>query len=70
VLAEIKADLTLKRIPVIIFPSSLSPSDVDDSYEQCANCYVPKPAQLDDYYDAVSIVERFWCECALLPSKS
>ena len=60
VLAEIKADEKLKRIPVIILSSSRAESDVIRSYEMYANSYIVKPSTLEKYADLVSTVEKFW----------
>src|SRR5438046_423856 len=43
VLAEIKADANLRRIPVVIFTTSRAESDVVKTYDLHANCYVVKP---------------------------
>jgi chemotaxis family two-component system response regulator Rcp1 len=49
VLAEIKANEALRRIPVIVLTTSESDSDIQRAYELYANCYVKKPADLDEY---------------------
>ena len=49
VLAEIKTSNELRRIPVIVWTTSESDVDVKKAYEFHANCYVKKPADLDEY---------------------
>jgi chemotaxis family two-component system response regulator Rcp1 len=68
VLAEIKADENLKRIPVIILSSSRAEADVLKSYEMHANSYIMKPRTLDKYAELVSTVEEFWFSMVILPN--
>jgi chemotaxis family two-component system response regulator Rcp1 len=68
VLAEIKADDTLRRIPVVVLTSSQSDEDVLSVYTLNANCYVPKPADLDQFLAAIRSIEQFWFKTARLPT--
>ncbi len=67
VLAEMKADDELKRTPVVIFTSSSAREDVDAAYEQHANCYITKPADLDELVAVVRAIEGFWLTVVRLP---
>jgi CheY-like chemotaxis protein len=67
VLAELKADVTLHRIPVVIFSTSRSTIEICRSYELGANCYVSKPGNLDDFFGTVKAIEEFWLGSASLP---
>ncbi len=69
VLAEIKADLQLKHIPVIVMTASSSEQDILRSYQLNANCYITKPSDLDDYSETLQEIENFWLTCAQLPTK-
>ena len=60
VLAEIKGDADLRRIPVIILTTSRAERDVVTSYDLNANCYIVKPADLDQFFEAIHNTERFW----------
>lgn len=53
ILAEIKADDRLKRIPVVIFSTSADEQDICRAYEHSANCYVVKPAELEKFTEVV-----------------
>ncbi|MBW3542825.1 MAG: response regulator [Planctomycetes bacterium] len=68
VLAEIKQDPGLKRIPVIILSSSSAQDDVLATYNLHANCYIAKPLDLDDFIAAVRKVEDFWIAFVKLPA--
>jgi CheY-like chemotaxis protein len=67
VLAEIKADPVLKRIPVVILTSSKAEEDVVKSYNLYANCYVTKPVDLEQFVKVVKSVEDFWLTIVKLP---
>ncbi len=67
VLAEIKADKELKRIPVVILTSSAAEQDIVKSYNLHANCYVTKPVDLDQFINVVKSIEHFWLTVVKLP---
>jgi chemotaxis family two-component system response regulator Rcp1 len=66
-LAEIKADATLRCIPVVILTSSQAEEDIARSYKLHANAYVSKPVGLDNFIHAVKTIENFWLEIVKLP---
>ena len=67
VLAEIKSDPDLRRIPVVILTSSEDDRDVVESYNLHANAYVVKPVDLDRYMQVIKAVEGFWLGFVKLP---
>jgi two-component system, chemotaxis family, response regulator Rcp1 len=67
VLAEIKADDYLKRIPVVILTTSKAEEDVIKSYNLHANCYITKPIDLNQFLDVVRAIEDFWLSIVVLP---
>jgi chemotaxis family two-component system response regulator Rcp1 len=67
VLAELKADPELRRIPVVMFSTSQAPVDVESCYGLGANSYVSKPTTLAGWIAAVKTVNEFWVGCAWLP---
>jgi CheY-like chemotaxis protein len=67
VLAEIKADPDLKRIPVVVLTTSEAESDLLQSYNLHANCYIVKPVDLDQFIDVVKTIEGFWLQIVKLP---
>jgi CheY-like chemotaxis protein len=69
VLAEIKGDAGLKRIPVVILTTSRAESDITSCYDLDANCYVVKPADLDQYFHVIQSTERFWLTIATRSSQ-
>ena len=69
VLAEIKSDPDLRRIPVVILTSSEDENDVLETYNLHANAYVVKPVDLDKYMQVIKAVEGFWLGFVKLPSR-
>lgn len=67
VLAEVKSDPALRKIPVIVFTTSQSPRDITRSYELGANCYINKPGTLPEFVAAVTEFGNFWFRRAYLP---
>ncbi len=67
VLAEIKSDDNLKRIPVVILTSSRAEEDIVKSYNLHANCYISKPIELKQFLDVVKSIENFWLSIVVLP---
>ncbi|HYO84285.1 MAG TPA: response regulator [Bryobacteraceae bacterium] len=68
VLAEIKTDPVLKRIPVIILTTSEASLDVQRAYDLQANCYIHKPSDFDKYIDMIRSCQRFWFQVVRLPT--
>jgi chemotaxis family two-component system response regulator Rcp1 len=69
VLAEIKDDPDLKRIPVVIITSSAAEEDVIRTYNLHANCYITKPLELENFAQVVRAIEDFWVGIVRLPPK-
>jgi CheY-like chemotaxis protein len=67
VLAEVKADPDLRRIPVVVLTTSAAEEDVSESYALHANGYVVKPVAFGAFADAMRALQAFWLEVATLP---
>jgi CheY-like chemotaxis protein len=67
VLAEIKADTDLRRIPVIVLTTSSAEEDVLRSYNLHANCYITKPVDLMRFLQVLRSIEDFWLTIVRLP---
>ncbi len=70
VLAEIKDNDELKRIPVVIMTISQAEEDILRSYDLHANCYVTKPIDLNQFIKVIKSIEEFWFTIVKLPSKN
>ena len=69
VLAAIKADDDLRRIPVAILTTSAAEADVVRSYDLGANCYLTKPVDVEQFLRVVQSIEDFWLGLVRLPSR-
>ncbi len=67
VLAEVKSDDELKRIPVVILTTSRDEEDILRSYNLHANCYITKPIDLIQFMKVVRSIEDFWLCIVKLP---
>jgi CheY-like chemotaxis protein len=69
VLADIKSDPDLKRIPVVVLTTSKSEEDILKSYNLHANCFVTKPVDLNKFIEVCKSIEHFWLTIVKLPPK-
>jgi CheY-like chemotaxis protein len=67
VLAEIKTDQHLKRIPVVVLTTSQAEEDILKAYNLSANCYIAKPVDFDQFVRIVKSIENFWFAIVKLP---
>lgn len=70
VLQEVKADVKLKRIPIIILTTSEADVDITDAYDLNANCYLKKPANFEEFVKLLQLLNDFWINAVKLPSKT
>jgi chemotaxis family two-component system response regulator Rcp1 len=68
-LAEIKQDEELKRIPVVVLTSSNAEGDITMAYQLHANSYLRKPLDLSEFVAMIQSFEQFWLTRAILPTK-
>lgn len=69
VLAEVKADIDLKRIPVVILTTSTDEEDVLHSYNLNANCYVTKPIDIHQFIHVIQLIKDFWLAAVKFPNE-
>ena len=69
ILQEIRANTTIRHLPVVMFSSSESDDDINDSYFHLANCYITKPVRFDELIDTIGSTIRFWGSVAKLPNR-
>lgn len=68
-LKQIKADDSLRQIPVVILTTSNSERDIADSYRLQAAGYIHKPVTLDEFRQIMGEIEDYWFVLCKLPSK-
>jgi two-component system, chemotaxis family, response regulator Rcp1 len=67
VLSELKADDSLKMIPVVVLTTSRAEQDVMRAYQLHANCYIAKPVDFQQFLEVVRSIESFWLLVVTLP---
>jgi CheY-like chemotaxis protein len=67
VLAEIKADSSLKQIPVVVLTTSADDRDVEACYQAGASSYIQKPVDLEGFMKAIERLNGYWFEVVILP---
>ena len=67
ILAEVKADPSLRRIPVIVLTTSEDKEDIWRSYDLQANCFITKPVDTEQFSKALERVGEFWFSVVRLP---
>jgi CheY-like chemotaxis protein len=69
VLAEIKADESLRRIPVVVLTTSKAEEDILRTYDLHANCYISKPVDLEQFIEVIKSIDDFWLTVVRLPPR-
>jgi CheY-like chemotaxis protein len=67
VLAEVKSDEDLRRIPVVVLTASKSDEDILAAYDLHVNCYITKPVHFDQFVKVVNSIDEFWFSIVKLP---
>ncbi|GJL97169.1 MAG: two-component system response regulator [Hyphobacterium sp.] len=63
-LESIRKTEGLQTVPVVIFSTSSSQSDIERAYRNCANAYVQKPADLKNFQKTITNIQAFWLHTA------
>lgn len=69
VLAAVKNDEKLRRIPVVILTTSKAEEDIIRTYDLHANCYITKPVDLEQFIQVVKSIDNFWISIVQLPAE-
>jgi chemotaxis family two-component system response regulator Rcp1 len=67
VLAEIKGDESLKRIPVVVLTISNDEKDIFKTYNLHVNCFITKPIDFEQFLKVIKSIEDFWLTIVQLP---
>jgi chemotaxis family two-component system response regulator Rcp1 len=63
-------DPRLRRLPVVVFTTSATASDIDKAYDLHASSFVTKPTAFEHYLDTVRAFREFWLRVARLPANA
>ena len=67
-LAEVKNDPELRRLPVIVLTTSSAERDIVRAYELQAACYITKPVAFAEFLAAVRSIQGFWLNIVRYPA--
>jgi chemotaxis family two-component system response regulator Rcp1 len=67
-LAEIKDDVNLRFIPVIVLTTSEADQDISGAYQMHANCYLTKPVDVNEFVRKIKSLDEFWLRVVRLPN--
>jgi len=68
-LKEIKADVRLRRIPIVILTTSTEEEDIFRSYDLGVNSFITKPVSFESLVDIMKTLKIYWFEIVELPSR-
>lgn len=66
-LQEIKADPSLRGIPIVVMTTSKAEEDIYRTYDMGVNSYIPKPVTFESLTEMVQALGRYWFELVELP---
>jgi len=69
VLTEIKTDVNLQAIPVVVLTTSAAEQDIQCAYALHTNCFITKPVDYKQFLAIVQVIETFWLTIVNLPSQ-
>lgn len=67
VLVEMQQHEDLKVVPVVVLTNCGEDSDVLDTYSLCANSYIRKPVDINDFFAVIRSIENYWLQTVTLP---
>ena len=70
VLSKLKSHELTRKIPVVIFTSSVEVCDIAESYRLGANSYINKPIDFSKFMDTVSKLGLYWLSANMTPNVS
>ena len=68
-LKQMRADPSLRRIPVVALTTSKQESDIIRTYDLGANSYIVKPVNMDQFINAVKVLKDYWFQIVVLPPR-
>ena len=69
-LREIKANSTLRHLPVVILTTSRAQEDIVRSYDLGVNSFISKPVSFQGLDEAINVMGRYWFEVVELSQEA
>ena len=67
-LREIKADPSLRRIPIVVMTTSKAEEDIYRTYDLGVNSFITKPVTFEGLVDVMRVMGSYWFEIVALPA--
>ncbi|MBD2302493.1 response regulator [Nostoc sp. FACHB-87] len=67
ILERLKQDISLKKIPIVVFTTSSNPKDIEFCYQKGANGYLVKPMDAQELQKTVQAFVEYWLERNTVP---
>jgi CheY-like chemotaxis protein len=64
----IRSRKELRLIPVVVLTNSAEATDVKAAYEAGANSYLLKPANREEIYRVIEVIQSYWLEHNVAPA--
>jgi CheY-like chemotaxis protein len=68
VLQKIKAEPTLRRIPIVVLTTSRADTDIARIYDLGANSFITKPVRFEALVNVMKTLRLYWFETVELPA--
>ena len=68
-LKEIKSDLALRHIPVVVLTTSQAEEDIYRTYDLGVNSFITKPVTFEGLVKVMRCLSNYWFEIVELPAK-
>jgi CheY-like chemotaxis protein len=66
-LATVKSNKEFRKLPVLVLSTSTAENDIQQAYDLHANCYLTKPVDLNDFFELIKLIGRYWFGVTQLP---
>jgi len=67
VLDEIKKNITLRKIPVVVLTTSKADTDISRAYDLGVNSYIQKPVRFNEFVEVIKVLSNYWFNIVKLP---
>ncbi len=68
-LQEIKADASLRRIPIVVLTTSQDEADVLQSYDLGVSSFITKPVSFEALVEVMKTIGKYWIEIVSMPAE-
>jgi CheY-like chemotaxis protein len=69
VLAEMRKDISLARIPTVALTTSRQPEDINDAYDLGANSFITKPLEMNQFVHFARTLQEYWLSVVVPPQQ-